>query len=87
MGYQEVAQLLGGLQFQQQVQHLGLNGHVQGRGRLVQHQQRCLRAERPGDCQALPLAAGELVGQVLGMCIPQPDGSQQTRGPGAALVV
>ena len=48
-------------QILQQVHHLGLDGHVQRGHRLVGDDHLGLDRERPGDADALPLAAGELV--------------------------
>ena len=49
------------LELLQQVDHAGLDGDVQRRDRLVQHQHLRLERQRPGDADALPLPAGELV--------------------------
>ena len=48
------------LQSAQQVEHLGLNGHVERRGRLVCNQQAGLAGERDRDHDALFHAPGEL---------------------------
>ncbi len=53
------------LQVLHDVQHLGLHADIQGRGRLVAHQELRLRGERAGDRDPLALAAGKLV-RVLG---------------------
>ena len=45
----------------EQVDDLGLDGHVQGADGLVAHDQLRLHGERPGDADALALAAAELV--------------------------
>src|SRR5579859_1895793 len=45
----------------EKVDDLGLNAHVQGRDRLVAHDQTGLDRERASDADALALAAGELV--------------------------
>jgi hypothetical protein len=50
------------LQPHQQVDHRGLDGHVQRRYRLVGDDQVRVHRQRPGDGEALALAAGELVG-------------------------
>ena len=44
----------------EQVDDLGLDGHVQRRHRLVRHQQLRLHAQRPGDGHPLALSAGHL---------------------------
>ena len=45
----------------QQIKDLGLHGHIQRRGRLVQQQQARLGGQRPGNGDALALSARELV--------------------------
>jgi hypothetical protein len=45
----------------QKVQHLGLNGGIQRRGRFVQQQDLRFQHQRAGDGDALALAAGQLV--------------------------
>ena len=45
-----------------QVEDLGLDGDVEGRDRLVGHDQLGLEGQRPGQADPLALAAGELVG-------------------------
>ena len=49
------------LQVAHQVEDLGLDRHVERRGRLVAQDQVRLAGERPGDGDALALAAGEFV--------------------------
>ncbi len=49
-------------QLGQQVQHRGLDRHVERRGRFVEHDDPRLGRERAGDADALLLAARELVG-------------------------
>ncbi len=53
------------LQFDQQVDYLRLDGHVQRRDRLVQDQQFGTKRQRPGDAYPLPLTSRELVGILL----------------------
>ena len=50
------------LQIAQQVQNLCLYGHVQRAHRLVADDEFGIQRQRPGDADALPLAAGKLVG-------------------------
>ena len=50
------------LQVLHQVEDLGLDGHVEGRHRLVGHDQLGLEGQGPGQADPLALAAGELVG-------------------------
>jgi hypothetical protein len=49
------------LQVAQQVDDLRLHRHVERAGRLVEHDEPRLQHQRPGDGDALALAAGELV--------------------------
>ena len=49
------------LQVLEQVDDLGLDRHVERRDRLVGDDQLRAQRERPGDADALALAAGELV--------------------------
>ncbi|SAJ34076.1 Uncharacterised protein [Enterobacter cloacae] len=61
------------LQVHEQVQYLGLDRHVEGRGRLVRHQHLGLQHHRPGQGDALALAAGEHVRVALVVLRPQAD--------------
>ena len=45
----------------EQVHDLGLDRDVEGRDRLVEHDELRFENERPGDRDPLPLATGELV--------------------------
>ena len=49
-------------QFTQQIDDLRLHGNVEGRDRLVADDELWTHDERPGDADALSLAAGEFVG-------------------------
>ena len=49
------------LQFEQQVDDLGLDGYVQGGHRLIADDEAGLEGDGARDADALPLAAGELV--------------------------
>ena len=49
------------LEFLEQVQNLGLNGHIQSGNRLVADDQLGLQSERAGDADTLTLTAGELM--------------------------
>ena len=62
VGDDHVAQPQFVLQVVEQVDHLGLDGDVERGDRLVGHDQLGPQRQRPGDADALPLAAGELVG-------------------------
>ena len=43
------------------VENLGLDGNIEGRGRLIEQQDRRIEDKRPGNGDALTLAAGELM--------------------------
>ena len=58
---EQIGQALLALQVLHDVEHLGLDGHVQRRRGLVADQELGLRGERARDGDALALAAGELV--------------------------
>jgi hypothetical protein len=58
---EQIGQLPFGAQPRDQAEHARLRPHVQGAGRLVQHQQPRLHAERAGDRDALALPAGQLM--------------------------
>ena len=62
VGDEQVAQPELLLQVGEQVQHLGLDRHVERRDGLVGDHQLRLQGQRPGDADALALAARELVG-------------------------
>ena len=66
VGDEEVGEAVGALQLGQQVDHLALDGDVEGGHGLVAHDQAGLEGERPGDADALALATGELVRVALG---------------------
>ena len=59
-------QAVAGLQVLEQVEHLGLHAHVEGRHRLVADDQLRVEHEGAGDADALALAARELVGPAVG---------------------
>ena len=61
MGDEQHGQAVAALHVLQQVQDLGLDGHVQRRHRLIADQHLGIERQRPGDADALALAAGELV--------------------------
>jgi len=58
---EQIGQAILALQRAQQLDDLTLHGAVQGRGRLVEQDQRRLEHQRAGDGDALALAAGKLV--------------------------
>ena len=51
------------LDLDEQVEHPGLGRQVERRDRLVADDELRVEGERPGDCDALPLTAGELARQ------------------------
>ena len=70
MGNEQIGQIQFFLDVLHQVQHLGLNGHVQSGHRLVTDQHLRHDLQGAGDTKPLPLSAGELVGiahQVVGL--------------------
>ena len=50
------------LQLLQNIDYLGLDGHIQSRDWLIAHNKLRLRRQGPGNADSLPLAAGKLVG-------------------------
>lgn len=67
MGDEDIGQAEFALQFFQQVYHLGLNGYVQGRYRLIAEDEFRTYGQGPGNADPLPLAAGKLMGEAAGM--------------------
>ena len=61
MGDEQHGQAVATLHVLQQVQDLGLDGHVERRHRLVADQHLGIERQGPGDADALALAAGELM--------------------------
>ena len=61
VGDEDVGEVELLLQVDEQVQHLRLDRDVEGRDRLVGDDELRLQHERPGEADALPLAAAELV--------------------------
>ena len=59
---EHIGQVHALLQLHQQGDDLRLNGHIQRGDHLVADDEVGLQCQRPGDGDALPLAAGELVG-------------------------
>ena len=68
---------------QEQLQHRGLHRDVQRAGRLVGDHQPRVERQRPGDADALPLAAGQLVRVAAGERGGQLDRVEQLGDPGA----
>ena len=67
------------LEVLQEVDDLGLDRHVEGRHRLVEDEQPRLQGERPGDADALLLAAGELARVAAGHAGREADHLEQAR--------
>ena len=61
VGDEQQRHVLSALQLHQQLQHLGLHGHVQRSGGLIGNQQLGRAGQRDGDHHPLAHAAGELV--------------------------
>jgi len=82
VGDQEVRQVPLRPQPADQRQDRRLRAHVERAGRLVEHQQTRLDCQRAGDCDALALAPGQLVGKPVGVLGLQAHRRQQLRHPG-----
>uniref|UniRef100_A0A6J7MXT6 Unannotated protein n=1 Tax=freshwater metagenome TaxID=449393 RepID=A0A6J7MXT6_9ZZZZ len=89
VGDEEVREPQPALQFVQQVHDTGLDRHVEGRHRLVEHEDLRVEGERPCHADALALATGELVRVPVAVLGIQPDDAQQFRNalcsPGGAV--
>ena len=55
-----------------QVQHLSLNGHVQGRHRLIADNEFRVQRQSPGNTDSLPAASVQLMGIGIGKPVCQP---------------
>src|SRR5215217_2984371 len=58
---EKVRKVMPALQVDQQIDHLGLDRHIQRGYRLVAHDKAGLERQSASDADTLPLAAGELV--------------------------
>ncbi|MNC25234.1 hypothetical protein D3C75_733130 [compost metagenome] len=67
MGNEHIGKAVLLLQILHQIQHLGLDGHIQRRYRLVADNEFRIQCERPGNPDPLPLAAGEFMGKAVGL--------------------
>ena len=67
VGDEQIGEVEFVLQIHENVQNLGLDGHVQGGYRLVGDDELGLHRQSPGDADALALAAGELMGVAIGL--------------------
>ena len=77
VGDEQVRQAELLLEVLQQVHDAGLDRHVERRDRLVEDDHRRVEGEGTGDADALALAAGELVGEALGVVGRQADELEQ----------
>ena len=73
MGHQQVAQAAFVLEVQHEVDHLGLDGDIEGRNGLVGHHEGGTHDEGAGDTDALALAAAEGVRVAPQVLDAQPD--------------
>ena len=74
------------LQAEQQVDDLGLHRDIEGRDRLVAHQQLGLEGDGAGDADPLALTAGKLVGVAIHRAARQAHFCQQFLHPAAPLL-
>ena len=87
MGDKQVRQPELPLEILQHIDHLGLNGHVQGGDGLVADDELGIDRQGAGDADALALAAGELVGVAVGVLPHQAHVVQQFIDPLAPLLL
>ena len=87
MGDEQVGQAELGLQVHQQLEDLGLHGHVQSGHRLVQHNEAAAPDEGGGDGHPLALTAGELGGAAGIVLLPQAHLLQHVNGLGLPLLL
>ena len=85
VGDEQVGEPVLLLEVLEQVDDLRLDGHVQGRHRLVEHQQLGLHGQRPGDADALSLTTRQLMRVSTCVLRPEPDVLEQ-RGHALATV-
>ena len=85
VGDEEEGQFQARLQLEQQVQHLRLDRDVERRDRLVGHDEARVGGERPGDADALALAAAEGVREAMHEFGPQAHQAKQLGHPVGAL--
>ena len=65
VGHEEVGDSQFPLDFLEQVNDLGLNGHIQGRYRLIAYDDFRVAGQRPCNAQPLPLPPAHLMGESL----------------------
>ena len=85
VGDEEVGEPEVALQFQQQVEHLGLHRDIEGGDGFVADDELGLEREGAGDADALTLATGKLEGVAAQRVGGQADPAQQFGGPFAAF--
>ena len=67
MGNEQIGEVVFLLQFDQQVDDLGLDGHIQSRNRLIADDELRFHRQGPGNTDTLALAAGQLMGKPVGI--------------------
>ena len=65
MGDEDVGEMALLLELHEEVEYLGLNGHIQGGHHLVTDDEGRLEGQGPGDGDALALTAGKLMGKAM----------------------
>jgi hypothetical protein len=85
VGDEQVADAGIGADVGEQVEYLGLHRDVEGGHRLIEHQQRGLDRERPGDGDPLALAAGQLPGPGISGPLAKANQIQQFGSPGPVV--
>ena len=81
VGDEQVGQVELVLEVLQQVDDARLDRHVEGRHRLVEHDERRVEGQGAGDADALALAAGELVRVAAGVLGRETDEVEQLLDP------
>ena len=85
VGNEHVGQAEFVLQVPQKIEHLGLDGHIQSRDRLVADHQLGVQGQGSGHGHPLALASGKFVGIALGVGRGQAHQFEQFLNPGRAL--
>ena len=80
VGDEEIRHLALALQVFQDVEHLSLHAHIQGRSRFVTDQEIGFTGQGAGNRDALPLTAGELMGIARQVLSRQAHRTQQRHG-------
>ena len=87
MGNKQIRDPQFALQIHQQINNLRADGDVQRRYRLVGDDHFRIQRQRPGNADALPLAAGKLVRVAPGVLRLQADALQQPGDPPAGILI